>query len=50
MAEWLVKEKVDIVMSHEPLQGKGPSYMFRDAGIELKRTEAHELHVAIGSA
>ena len=48
VAEWLAALKVDVVLSHEELQGKGPSYVLRDAGIELRLTEAHEPEAAIG--
>ncbi len=50
VAEWLVMQKVDVVVSREALQGKGPSYVFHDAGIELRRTETQDLHEAIGLA
>jgi len=48
VAEWLVAQKVDVVLSRETLQGKGPAYVFRDAGIELRLTEAVEPEAAIG--
>jgi cation diffusion facilitator family transporter len=48
VAEWLVAQKVDVVLSRETLQGKGPAYVFRDAGIELRLTEAEEPEAAIG--
>lgn len=48
VAEWLVAQKVDVVLSRETLQGKGPAYVFRDAGIELRLTEAHEPEAAVG--
>jgi cation diffusion facilitator family transporter len=48
VAEWLAAQKVDVVLSREQLQGKGPSYVLRDAGIELRLTEAHEPEAAIG--
>ena len=47
VAEWLVAQKVDVVLSRETLQGKGPAYVFRDAGIELRLTEAVELEAAV---
>ena len=48
VAEWLATQKVDVVLSREQLQGKGPSYVLRDAGIELRLTEAHEPEAALG--
>jgi cation diffusion facilitator family transporter len=47
VAEWLVAQKVDVVQLKESLQGKGPVYVFRDAGIELRQTEASTLDEAI---
>jgi cation diffusion facilitator family transporter len=40
VAEWLVAQKVDIVVVRESLRGKGPVYVFRDAGVELLQTAA----------
>jgi predicted Fe-Mo cluster-binding NifX family protein len=48
VAEWLVEQKVDVVLSREALQGKGPAYVLRDAGIELRSTEAQEPEAAVG--
>jgi cation diffusion facilitator family transporter len=48
VAEWLVEQKVDVVLSREALQGKGPAYVMRDAGIELRSTAAQEPEVAVG--
>jgi len=37
VAEWLVEQKVDIVVAKENLYNKkGPSYVFADAGVECK--------------
>lgn len=35
VAEWLIGEKVDLVVQNEPL-GKGPDYVFRDAGVRVE--------------
>ena len=35
VAEWLVRDKIDLVIQKEQL-GKGPEYAFRDAGIEVE--------------
>ena len=48
VAEWLIAQKVDVVLTREVLQGKGPAYVFSDAGVELKLTDEHEPEVAIG--
>ena len=50
VAEWLVERKVDVVLSHEDLQGKGPSYVLRDAGIELRLTEAQDPEDAVAAS
>jgi cation diffusion facilitator family transporter len=47
VAEWLVAEKADVVLVQESLRGKGPIYVFRDAGIELRETDAGTLAEAI---
>jgi len=50
VTEWLVGEKVDVVLSHEQLHGRGPSYVFRDAGVELKMIKEREVDAAINAA
>jgi len=40
VAEWLVQQKADLVLLKEDLHGKGPVYVFGDAGIQLEQTEA----------
>ena len=40
VAEWLVGQKVDVVLSREHLHARGPAYVFRDAGAALKMTKA----------
>jgi len=47
VAEWLVAQKVDVVLVKESLRGKGPVYVFRDAGIELRQTDVGTLAEAI---
>jgi cation diffusion facilitator family transporter len=37
-AEWLAKAKVDRVFVLESLDGKGPGYVLRDAGVDVQRT------------
>jgi cation diffusion facilitator family transporter len=43
VAEWLVSQKVDLVLIKESLQGKGPGYVFADAGVEMKSSKADTL-------
>lgn len=47
VAEWLVGQKVDVVLMEESLQGRGPVYVFSDAGVEMRATHAKTLNVAI---
>jgi predicted Fe-Mo cluster-binding NifX family protein len=43
VAEWLVAQKVDVVLLKESLKGPGPTYVFGDAGVEMRLTEAESL-------
>jgi predicted Fe-Mo cluster-binding NifX family protein len=47
VAEWLVEQKADTVLLREDLHGKGPVYVFSDAGIVLERTGAETIDMAI---
>jgi predicted Fe-Mo cluster-binding NifX family protein len=49
VAEWLVQQKVDVVLMAEDLQGKGPAYVFGDAGVDVLQTSARTLAEAIES-
>jgi cation diffusion facilitator family transporter len=44
LAEFLVNMKVDILYSREPFEGKGPEYVFSDAGVETRKTSARNLN------
>jgi cation diffusion facilitator family transporter len=37
VAEWLVAQKVDVVLLRESLHGRGPVYVFGDAGVEMQQ-------------
>jgi predicted Fe-Mo cluster-binding NifX family protein len=50
VAEWLVSQKVDLVLLKEDLRGKGPIYVFGDAGVEIQETEATTLSEAVAEA
>ena len=50
VAEWLVEQKVDVTLIREELRGKGPVYVFGDAGIEMRRTDANTLTEALAQA
>jgi cation diffusion facilitator family transporter len=43
VAEWLIAQKTDVVLLRESLRGKGPVYVFGDAGVEMQETEAATL-------
>ena len=47
VAEWVVGQKVDMVLSREHLHRRGPAYVLRDADVELRKTEARNVEVAI---
>jgi len=47
VAEWLVDQKVEVVLMKESLRGKGPVYVFGDAGVEMQETEATTLAEAL---
>ena len=47
VAEWLVGQKADVVLLKESLRGKGPLYVFGDAGVEMRETEATTLEEAL---
>jgi cation diffusion facilitator family transporter len=47
VGEWLVGLKVDIVVLREDVHGKGPAYVFRDAGVQTSLSQAATLSEAI---
>jgi cation diffusion facilitator family transporter len=47
VGEWLVGLRVDIAVLREDVHGKGPAYVFADAGVETRRTGATTLTQAI---
>jgi cation diffusion facilitator family transporter len=47
VGEWLVGLKVDVVLLREDVQGKGPAYVFADAGVETVLTKATTLAQAL---
>jgi cation diffusion facilitator family transporter len=46
VAQWLAGQKADIVLVRVDLAGRGPSYVLRDAGIEVRRTGKRTLEEA----
>jgi predicted Fe-Mo cluster-binding NifX family protein len=49
VAEWLVGEKVDVVLLKQELHSKGPLYALSQAGVELRLTEASTLSAALST-
>jgi cation diffusion facilitator family transporter len=49
-AEWLVGHKVDLVLLKGGMHGKGPVYVFGDAGVEMQETGATTLSEALEEA
>jgi cation diffusion facilitator family transporter len=47
VGEWLVGLKADVVVLREDVHGKGPAYVFADAGVETRLTEATTLTQAL---
>jgi cation diffusion facilitator family transporter len=47
VAEWLTAQKADVVLLRQSLQGRGPVYVFADAGVEIEETEATTLSEAL---
>jgi hypothetical protein len=50
VAEWLVAQKIDVVLSREDVSKKGPAYVLREAGVELRATKSQTLGEALLSA
>jgi len=50
VAEWLVHLKVDVVLLRDDLTGKGPSYVFAGAGVEVRQTGARTFAEALSQA
>ena len=47
VAEWLVGLKADVALLHEDVHGKGPAYVFADAGVQTRLTQEAILVEAI---
>ncbi|MFZ2095173.1 MAG: cation diffusion facilitator family transporter [Anaerolineales bacterium] len=47
VAEWLLSKKVDRIVLKENLQGKGPEYVFKNAGVEMIYTNANSWRIAL---
>jgi predicted Fe-Mo cluster-binding NifX family protein len=48
LAEFLVEKGVDVLYTREPFEGKGPRYVFSDAGTEVRKTDMKTLKDLIG--
>jgi cation diffusion facilitator family transporter len=47
VAEWLVAQKTDVVLIKQSLKGKGPEYVFSDAGTEMRVTSGATLEATL---
>jgi len=47
VGEWLVGLKIDVVLLREDVHGKGPAYVFADAGVETRLTQEANMDQAI---
>jgi predicted Fe-Mo cluster-binding NifX family protein len=47
VSEWLVGLKVDVVLLGEESRGKGPAYVFANAGVEVRSTQKETMSEAI---
>ena len=47
VGEWLVGLKIDVVLLREDVHGKGPAYVFADAGVETRLTQEADMDQAI---
>jgi predicted Fe-Mo cluster-binding NifX family protein len=50
VAEWLVAQKIDVVLTREDVSTKGPAYVLREAGVELRMTDKQTVSEAVLSA
>ncbi len=49
VAEWLVTQKIDELLLQEDIRGKGPEYVFRQAGISIAMTDKPTLDAALSA-
>jgi cation diffusion facilitator family transporter len=50
VAEWLVAQKIDVVLTREDVSRKGPAYVLREAGVELRMTDKQTVGEAVPPA
>jgi predicted Fe-Mo cluster-binding NifX family protein len=50
VARWLAARKIDVVLAKVDMSGRGPDYVFRDAGIKVERIEDSTLSEAMRTA
>ena len=43
VAQWLAAQKVDVLFTRVAMEDKGPAYVLRDAGMEIRRTDVPTL-------
>ena len=47
MSEWLIQQGADTVLTRRDFKGKGPSYVFSDAEVDVHITDAKSIEEAI---
>lgn len=47
VAEWLMVQNIDVVWLKQDLDGRGPGYVFREAGVDIRRTGAKKLSTTL---
>jgi magnesium-transporting ATPase (P-type) len=49
VAKWLVAHKIDVALVKQSLDGRGPGYVLRDAGVVLRESDKETLAEVIAS-
>ncbi len=47
VAEWLISHKIDVVLTHEDMGHKGPSYVMNSADVKMRLTSSENLDEAV---
>ena len=50
VAQWLLQHKLDILVARRPQEGKGPGFVFGNAGVEVLLTEESDADRALAGA
>jgi len=47
LATFLVEKEIDILYTRESFDGKGPEYVFANAGIKIRRVDRESMNILI---